>query len=456
MAFLVSIILARLLTPREFGLLAVLFVFQEVANALVNSGLNAPLIQEKRISPLDCSTVFFFNVCVALICYLALVAAAPHIARFYREPELTELVRYYGLVFLIHAFGNIQRGLLLRELDYRGLNAIDLIGVGFSGLLAVQMALRGYGVYSLVGQQVSYALITSFLYWLNSPWRPTLAFSVRSFRTLSRFGSRILVVSMLDKALNALDNLVIGRIEGTAFAGQYSRGKNTRELPIGVLTGVITSLVFPLFSRITSPTELRAALGRFIGFVTYVSAPAMVGMALAAEPLISALYSPKWLPAVPFLQLFCLFGITVPLNSILVQTIMSRGEGEGLLGLELRKKALLVVSLGVGAFLGPVGLVWVLCTAHYLMLLMSMRFVARLLETPLLSIVAPAFPGVALSALMALPVYLIGQWPWRTALGELLASALTGVAAYWAFSAWSGSRDYRFAKQLILSRFRQG
>lgn len=454
MAFLVSIVLARLLTPREFGLLAVLVIFQEIANALVNSGLNAPLVQEKEISPLDCSTVFYFNVVVAAACYLMLVAAAPQIASFYREPELRSLILSYGLVFLIYAVGNIQLGLLLRELRYRQLNTIDLIGVASSGAVAIFMALRGYGAYSLVGQQLSHAIITSFLYWLNSSWRPTLAFSVASFQRFFRFGSRVLVVSILDKALNTLDNLLIGRIEGAAFAGQYSRGKNTRELPISVLTGVIASLVFPLFSRISNPTELRDAHARFVGFVTYLSAPAMVGMALVAEPLITVIYSAKWLPAVPFLQLFCLFGITVPFNSILVQTIMSRGEGNGLLSIELRKKAVLVVALGVGAFLGPMGLVWALCAGHYVMLFMSMRFVARLLDASVRSILAAALPGVGLSALMALPVYVVGRVPWATPHLELLVSLGTGLASYWALSAVLGSRDYLFAKGLVLSRLR--
>ena len=454
-AFVVSIILARLLTPREFGLLAVLFIFQEVANALVNSGLNAPLIQQKRISALDCSTVFYFNVAVGLGCYLVLAAGADQIALFYREPELTSLVRYYGLVFLIYAFGNIQLGLLLRALDYRRLNTIDLIGVACSGLIAVLMALRGYGVYSLVGQQISHATITSVLYWVNSSWRPTLAFSVASFRTFFEFGSRILAVSIMDKALNALDNLIVGRIEGTAFAGQYSRGKNTRELPMGLITGVITSLVFPLFSRITSLTELRDAHARFIGFVTYLSAPVMVGMALVAEPLIAVLYSQKWLPAVPFLQLFCLFGITVPLNSVLVQTIMSRGAAQGLLGLELRKKTVLVTSLVVGAFMGPLGLVSALCVGHYLMLLMSIRFVARLLQTSAWSIVEATLPGIGFSAFMAFPVFLVARLPWQTIHGELVASVLVGLMAYWAVSALLGSSDYRFARNLILTRIQQ-
>ena len=453
-AFLVSIVLARLLTPREFGLLAVLFIFQEIANALVNSGLNAPLVQEKSISSLDCSTVFYFNVAVAVACYLTLLAGAHQIALFYREPELNNLIAYYGVVFLIYALGNIQLGLLLRELDFRRLNTIDLIGVGCSGFVAIFMALRGYGVYSLVGQQISHAIITSALYWLNSSWRPTFAFSVASFRRFFRFGSRVLVVSLLDKALNTLDNLVIGRVEGVAFAGQYSRGKNTRELPIALLTGVITSLVFPLFSRITNPSKLRDAHARFVGFVTYLSAPAMVGMALVAEPLITVIYSAKWLPAVPFLQLFCLFGITVPLNSILVQTIMSRGDGGGLLRLELRKKSVLVSSIGIGALGGAVGLVWALCLGHYVMLFMSMRFVARLLDTSVRSILAAALPGVGLSVLMALPVYLVGRVAWAGPHVELLVSVGTGLASYWALSAALGSRDYLFAKELISSRLR--
>lgn len=451
-AFFVSITLARLLTPREFGLLAMLFIFQEVANALVNSGLNAPLIQSKEISGEDCSTVFYFNVAVAVLCYFALVFSAPYIATFYREPDLDALVSYYGLVFLIHAFGNVQLGLLMRGLDYRQVNLISLVGVASSGLVAVLMALRGYGVYSLLGQHLTFALVTNVLYWLKSTWRPTMVFSGASFRRFFAFGSRVLVVSLLDKLLGTLDDAVIGRLRGTSFLGQYSRGKTTRDLPLNHVNGILTSLVFPLFSRIREPGDRRDAHARFLGIVSYLTAPLMVGMGLLAEPLIAVLYGDNWRPAAVFLRLFCVFGITVPLNSVMVQTVMSSGEHGRFFRLEMAKKTLLVTSLGLGALLGPVGLVWALCVGHYLGLLLSARVVARFLETTVLDLIGSAVPGVAFSLAMAVPVYLTSQHLWPNDVWRLLVPTAVGAICYWVLSALFGSRDYLFVKRLILEK----
>jgi teichuronic acid exporter len=451
-AFLVSLVLARLLTPKEFGVIAMLLVFQEVANALVNSGLNAPLIQAKDISSQDCSTIFHFNIAVGLACYFVLIMGAPHVATFCGEPQLNALIKYYGLTFLIHAFGNVQVGLLVRELNYKQLNLIPLAGIALAGIVAVPMALRGHGVYSLLAQHISYALVTTALYWIYSSWRPTFVFSRTSFRRLFGFGSKVLLVSLLDKMLATVDNLIIGKLQGTDFLGHYSRGKATRDLPITNIVAVITSLVFPLFSRIESPDGLRAAHSRFVGVVAYLSAPFMVAMALLAEPLIVVLYSDKWAPSAFFLQLFCIFGITIPLNSILVQTVLSSGRSGMFLRLELLKKTVLLVSMGIGALLGPLELVLALCVGHYLALFISVFFVAGLLGTPARSILGDMLPGVALAVVMGVPMYLISLVPWRNDLWHLLVSAAVGFFTYVGLSGILGCRDYVFVKTLVIER----
>lgn len=452
LSFVVSVLLARLVAPAEFGLLAMLLIFQEIANALVNSGLNAPLIQAREVSEEDLSTVFHFNVGVGALCYAAMVAGAPLIAGFYAEPRLGGIVALYGMVFLIHAFGNVQQALLLRELDYRRLNVVSLVGVGASGLLAVILALRGAGVFSLLAQQISYALISTGLYWYASPWRPSLRFSPASFRKLFGFGSSVLVVSMLDKVMATLDDLIVGRLYGSAFLGQYSRGKTTRDLPITHIQGVFASLAFPIFSRIPDQGDLREAQGRFLGMVSYVTAPVMVGMFLLAEPFIVVVYSEAWRPAVPFLRLFALFGLAVPLSAVLVHTIMSRGEPGRLLRLELLKKAVLVACLVVGATFGPFGLVLALGLGHSLGLLASLHAVAALLGTSSWALARHAAPGVGLSLLMAVPVYLVQRLPWPGDVSMLLVGTAVGIVTYWGLSVLTSSREYLSLRSLAAER----
>ena len=451
-SLVVSMVLARLLSPSDFGLLAMLLVFQELANALVNSGLNAPLIQAREGTEEDRSTIFYFNVGIGLVCYLVLSAGAPSLARFYGEPALAWVTPYYGLVFLIHSFGNVHVALLLRKLDYRQLNVIALVGVLISGLVAVVMALRGHGVASLLGQHISYAVVTTALYWMKSEWRPARAFSGPAFRRLFGFGSKVLVVSLLDKMLATADNLLVGKLQGTAFLGQYSRGKTTRDLPLTNVLAAVTSLVFPLLSRMDNALDLRRAHSRFIGVVSYVTAPLMAGTAILAEPLIVVLYSEKWLPAAPYLQLFCIFGITLPLNSVMVQTLMATGRSGSFLGLELLKKTVVVAAMMAGAFLGPVGLVVALGIGHYVALFLSVGFVARSLAIPASSILRDMLPGVWLSLFAAVPTYVVRDALAGNELGQVIACTVIGSGSYLALSAAFRSRDYRFVKGLIVER----
>ncbi len=456
LSFVVSILLARLVAPSEFGLLAMLLIFQEIANALVNSGLNAPLIQAPEVSKDDLSTVFHFNVGVGALCYAAMVAGAPFIAGFYAQPRLEGIVALYGMVFLIHAFGNVQQALLLRELNYRRLNLVSLVGVATSGLLALSLAFRGAGVYSLLAQQISYAVISTGLFWFTSPWRPSLRFSPASFRRLFGFGSSVLVVSLLDKIMGTVDELIVGRLYGSAFLGQYSRGKTTRDLPVTHIQGIFASLAFPIFSRIPDKGDLCEAQGRFIGMVSYVTAPLMVGMFLLAEPFIVVVYSEAWRPAVPFLRLFALFGVAIPLSAVLVHTIMSRGEHDRFLRLELLKKAILAACIAAGAATGPVGLVLALGLGHYLGLLASLHAVADMLGTTSGELARSAVPGVGLSLLMAVPVYLALRLPWPGDVSTLLACTAVGMVTYWVLSVATSSREYLYLKGLVAERLGRG
>lgn len=449
LAVVVSVVLARHLAPSDFGLIAMLFVFQEAANALVNSGLNASLIQSKEITEVDCSTIFFFNIGVAIVCYASLIAGAHQIAIFYREPLLEGIVPLYGLVFVIHAMCNVQVGLLIRTLDFRTQNIVSMIGLFVSGIVAIALAVGGFGVYALLGQHLANALVTNVLYWFGSRWRPVLSWSGTSFRRLFRFGSTVLVISMLDKILTTLDAVIVGRLQGASMLGQYSRGATTRDLPLNQINGIVSALIFPFFSRVSDPQAVRNALQRVVGLTSYVTAPAMVGLAVVADPLIRLLYSPTWLPAVPFLRLFCPIGLTIPLNAVLVHTIMARGDSGSLLRLELAKKTVLVMALITGALLDPTGLVLVLTSGHYLMLALSFREAARGAQCETVRLVARSLPGVGFALAMGLPLALLQCLTWSSSLVNLLVSVPTGAVVYLLLSEIFRSRDLSQMKALI-------
>ncbi|HAM97249.1 MAG TPA: hypothetical protein DCQ26_01455 [Marinilabiliales bacterium] len=450
----VSILLARLLSPAEFGLVAMLFIFSEIANAFVNSGLSAALIQRKSISSADCSTIFYFNIGVSFLFYCILFLLAPVIARFYNEPQLVLLIKYYNLAFLIHSFSLIQATLLIKELNYKAQNIIQLIGVFFSGIVAIALAYLGFGVYSLIGQSLTFALTTGILYWLYSNWKPSLVFNKASFLEMYGFGIKVFFVVLLDKVFNAVDNLIIGKIFNANQLGIYNRAKTTKDIPINNITNILTSITYPVFSKIETIAELRKIHNQYLSLISYITMPIMVGLAITAKPFISVVFSDKWLPSVPYLQLFCLFAFIIPLNSIMVNTILSRGKSSKFLKLEVYKKLILLLSMSIGIIWGIKTFLCGLCIGYYISLFSTIHFVVRILEAPFYSIIKILIPSIFLSIFMGLFVFLMTYFPWKSNIIQLLSESLVGIFIYFLLSLFTKQKELIFIFQLIKNKFR--
>ena len=357
--FGISIALARLLSPDEFGTVALMFLFTGIASAFVDGGFSSALIQRQDISHTDEATVFWFNLAMGAAMAVALLVAAPVIAGFYARPILEPLTVVMAANVFLSALGSIHVTLLTKRLDFRTQMKIGAMATLASGCVAVMMALHGYGVWALASQTLIATGTTCGLLWILNPWRPSKTFSGASARRLFRFGGYLMISALLDICYSRLYTLLIGRFYGVRELGLYERADSTVQLPAGVLTGIFSRVAFPLFSAASHDRKkLRHGVQLSVRVMMLVNVPTMLGLAAVAEPLVLTLFGVQWLSAVPVLQVLCLGGVFWPLHVINLNALMAQGHSHLFFRLELAKKLLGLVLLIGGTLYGVMGVAW--------------------------------------------------------------------------------------------------
>jgi teichuronic acid exporter len=357
--FVVSIVLARLLLPEQFGLIGMLVVFLVLGQALMNSGFGSALIQKQDATELHYSSVFFLNISIGLALAGVLCLGAPWIARFYGEPMLTSLTRVLSLNVVFSAFGLIQATLMTKRLDFATQTKAMLLASIGSGVLGIGAALLGFGVWSLVTQSVSLTLLNAVLLWVLSTWRPEPLFSLAALRELFGFGSRMLAWGILETIFGSLYMVVIGKLFSPSELGYYTRGYTVQQLPSETVGRIVGRVTFPLFSEIQDDAArikngFRKAL-RAIGLVNF---PLMIGLLACARPLVLTLFTDKWNPAVPYLQLLCIVGLFYPLLMINQNVMLAKGHSDLFFRLEIVRKALVVIFIAITWRWGIEAIIW--------------------------------------------------------------------------------------------------
>ena len=323
---LVFLLLARLLDPGAFGLMAILAVFISAGNTLSDSGFSSALIQAARISQTDKSSVFYFNAVISIVIAALMISFAPLLADFYEHPELEELGRAVSLAVLITALGSIHIAILTRNVEFKLQAKVGIISGLVSGGAALLAAHQNYGVWSLVVLSLTAASARTGLFWWYHRWRPTLVFSLASLRRLLPFGLRLSAASLLDTLVSSVTPLVVGKHYSTVELGYFDRADQLQKIPITNLSSSVQSVMFPVYSRVQDePTRLRRGLRSTLLATTFLSFPMMVGMAALSESLITVLLTEKWAPMNPFLQLFCVLGILQPPQVINLSILKAQG-----------------------------------------------------------------------------------------------------------------------------------
>jgi len=357
--FLVGLILARLLTPAEYGIMAMIAIFIAVSNSIVDSGFSNALIRKVRIDRVYYNTVFVFNLIVSIVLYILLYTSAPAISLFFKEPVLTNVLRVIGLILIVNALGIIPRTILVRGIDFKTQTKVSIISSVSSGLVGVGMAIMGFGVWSLVWQQLSRQILNSLFLWIFCKWIPRWEFSIKSFKEMFGFGYKLLLSGLLDTLYKNIYYVIIGRCYSPAQLGQYSRAEQFNMIFSSNLTSIVQRVSYPVLSSIQEePERLREAYRQIIKTTMLVTFACMLGLAAVAKPLIIILIGEKWLPAVSFLQIICFSGMLYPLHAINLNILQVKGRSDLFLKLEIIKKTIAVFPILIGIFYGIEYMLW--------------------------------------------------------------------------------------------------
>ena len=356
---IVSVILARLLLPAEFGLIAMLGIFMGLAATLINSGLTSSLIRTEVVDEEDYATVFYFNLIVSCLLYGIFILIAPLIASFYNQPILTAVVRVYSCTFIINAFSAIQITRLNKAMDFKTQLKVSIPSLIIGCSVGIALAYLGYGVWSLVWSSIIQSVTSTIQLWFYAKWKPLWVFSKSKFRHHFHYGVKLMFSGILDIIFTNAYTIIIGKLYAPAQVGYYNRAESLQMFPVSAINSIIGKVTFPLFATIQNDdVRLKMVYKKIMQMVLFLVTPTLILMAVLAEPLFRFLLTEKWLPAVPYFQILCFNGILYPIHSYNLQILIVKGRSDLFLKLEIIKKILIVVLIICSIPFGIYGLLY--------------------------------------------------------------------------------------------------
>lgn len=357
--FVVSIILARLLDPKEFGLIAMITVFIGIGNALLNAGLGSSLIRSKEVDEEDYATVFYFNLVVSILIYLITFVSAPYISLFYEQPILTSLIRWLSLTFIINAFAIIQQTRLTKKMDFKTQTIVAIPSLIIGGIVGVFMAYQNYGVWSLIAFNLVKTIANTTQLWLYSKWKPLWVFNKEKFKFHFNFGYKLTLSSVLDTVFTNMYVIVIGKFFPIVQVGYYERANSLQMYPVGVISAVMGKVTYPLFAQIQDDnTRLKSVYKKILKLNIFILAPVLIIAGVLAEPLFRFLFTEKWLPAVPYFQILLITGILYPIHAFNLNILNVKGRSDLFLRLEILKKIIMIIVILISIKFGILGLIY--------------------------------------------------------------------------------------------------
>lgn len=406
--FVVSIVIARLVAPSEYGLIAMLSIFIGIAGAFVDSGFNNALIQKQGRTDVDYSTVFYFNIGIASLLYIALFICAPLIASFYNQPILESLTRWVSLSIIVSSLTTIQRTRMVVAHNFKSQAIIALIAVIISGIIGVVCALMGFGVWALVAQTLSSAIISMFLYWFMSKWRPLLVFSKDSFITLFSFGSKILASSILNAIYNNLYNLVIGKVYTPQDLGYYTKANSITQLPTTSIAFTLQGALYPYLCEAQNDDVcFKRLFLTYTKMLTFVISPIVVGVFVLAKPFTITLLTEKWLPAVPFIQILIIAYSFYPLCYINCQTLNAKGRSDLFLKTDVIVKVVSIIILAISVPFGVRIMCWSMVLFYIFNYIIVSYNVKKVIPITLFEQLLSIAPSILLSIFAGAAAYVI-------------------------------------------------
>ena len=410
--FIVSIVLARILAPEDYGTIALVTVFTAILQVFVDSGLGTALIQKSDADDLDFSSVFYFNLAVCIILYIAMFIVAPYIAIFYEDISLTPVIRVLSLTIVVAGVKGIQQAYVSRNMLFKRFFFSTIGGTIFSAFCGIGMAYAGFGVWALVGQQLSNTMIDTLILWITVKWRPKKEFSWKRLKTLLGFGWKLLISALLDTAYNNLRNLIIGKMYSSTDLAFYNQGDKFPKVIVTNINASIDSVLLPTMSNAQdNRNRVKQMTRRAIKTSTYVMAPLMMGLAFCAEPIVRIVLTDKWLPCVPFLRIFCITYMFWPVHTANLNAINAMGRSDWFLRLEIIKKIMGMIILFCSMWFGVMAMAYSLLLSSVLSQIINSWPNRKLLGYGYLEQVRDFAPGILLAIGMGICVHFIGCIP---------------------------------------------
>lgn len=405
--FVANILLARILTPVDFGLVGMIMVFIAISNTIIESGLSAALVNKKNATESDYSTIFFMNTALSLFFFIILMVSAPYISEYYHQPQLTDLLRALSFILIFNALNNIQYTQLIKAINFKQLAKVNLAATLVACTISVILAYNGYGVWSLVIQLLLIAFIRTILFWIWSTWRPSIIFSLNSLKELFGFGSKLLLSALLDTVYNNLQALVIGRVFSAKDLGFYSQAKKFEEVPSYTFSSVVNQVTFPVFVKLQDNfEELRKGVSKSMKTLVFLQFPVMFLLIIIAKPLFELLFTSKWNDAIPYFQILCFSGMLISMHTTNLNILKAIGKSNLFLYLEFAKKTVGVIALVIGLQFGVLGLVIGIAASSYISFFINAYFSGGAIEYGVFKQIKDIIPTYLLSLLPAIIIYI--------------------------------------------------
>lgn len=454
LTFFVSIILARLLLPEEFGLIGMLAIFIGIGNALFDGGLTSSLIRSTTLEEDDYTTVFYFNLVCSIALYGLLYIASPYIAEFYNQQSLVSITRIYGLTFIISAFGTVQNTILTRELQFKKQAFITFPAMLIGGVVGILLAYKGFGVWSLVIYALVNAFLMSVFLWLNSTWYPKLLFNKIKFHQHFHYGYKLTLSSILDIIFTNIYQIIIGKFYSVALVGYYTRANSLMMLPVSNISGALNRVIFPVFSKVQDDLpRFKSAYKQIMQLVLFIITPLMVVMAVLAKPLTIFLFTEKWLPMIPIFQIICVSGILYPIHLYNLIVLQVKGRSDLFLKLEVIKKIMVAVVLAITLYYGFYALLWGQLVCSVLALFINTHFAGKILNYTMFSQLKDIAPIFVFSLFMGVAIYgLLNLLNAQSNFVQLLVCSLFGGTLYIALAWFFKFASINDIKNLILKK----
>lgn len=449
--FISGIVLARLLTPYDYGCIGMLTIFLVLAEQFVDGGFGSALIQKKKPTQEDYSTIFYWNLGLAFVMYAALFFSAPAISRFYKIPILCEVLRVQGVILFIYALNIVQRSILKKQLKFKVIAVTRIVTSIIALIFTIIMAFLGYGVWALVTQYLIGAFIPMVVYWVYTKWRPIWAFSWKSFKELFGFGFFMLLTHLINSFSSQLQGLLIGRFYDPVTLGFYSKAQSTERLASHTISGIMASVTYPLYAEVQDDmTRMHNMIKRLTTTIFYITCPMMAILLLTAKPIFIFLYSDRWLASIPYFQVLCVAGMGTCLSSVNTQTIAAIGKSKIMFTWTIIKRAIgitvMIVSL---LFFGMDGLLIGLVFTSWFAYFVNIGLVSKYIGYSWMKQIKDLLPIAIVVMLAGIVSYLIGFFLESNMYADGAVKLIVFLTIFIGWSHFFQPESYTYTKSVV-------